>query len=122
VFVDRKKEGAGGLAEKVDQLRELSYKRPVLRLNGNKFRDFVKSSPRNYSMVVMFTALSAQRQCAICQQAREDSDAIEISVADPSGLCLDQDPTFQNVWIFFLKIVIALICSTNLEWLYLIVP
>ena len=68
----RKKEGgaAGGLAEKVDQLRELSYKRPVIRLNGNKFRDFVKTAPRNYSIVVMFTALSAQRQCAICQQAR----------------------------------------------------
>jgi hypothetical protein len=72
--VSRKKEGGGGgLTEKVEQLRELSLKRPVIRLNGNKFRDFVKSAPRNYSIVVMFTALAAQRQCAICQQARQDN-------------------------------------------------
>jgi oligosaccharyltransferase complex subunit gamma len=72
--MSRKKEGGGGgLTEKVEQLRELSLKRPVIRLNGNKFRDFVKSAPRNYSIVVMFTALAAQRQCAICQQARQDN-------------------------------------------------
>lgn len=79
VHASKKKEGggggaggSGGLSEKVDQLRELSYKRPVIRLNGNKFRDYVKSAPRNYSIVVMFTALSAQRQCAICQQASDE--------------------------------------------------
>ena len=67
----KKKEGAA-LAEKVQQLVDLSAKRPVIRLNGNKFRDYVRNSPRNYSIVVMFTALSAQRQCAICKQASEE--------------------------------------------------
>ena len=32
----------------------------------------VRNSPRNYSMIVMFTALSAQRQCAICKQASDE--------------------------------------------------
>lgn len=60
------------LGEKVGQLIDLTAKRSVLRLNGNKFRDFVRNSPRNYSIIVMFTALSAQRQCAICKQAHEE--------------------------------------------------
>ena len=60
------------LGEKVQQLIDLTAKRSVLRLNGNKFRDFVRNSPRNYSIIVMFTALSAQRQCAICKQAHEE--------------------------------------------------
>lgn len=67
----KKKEGAA-LAEKVQQLVDSTAKRPVLRLNGNKFRDYVRNAPRNYSMMVMFTALSAQRQCAICKQASEE--------------------------------------------------
>ena len=32
----------------------------------------MKNNPRNYSMIVMFTALSAQRQCAICKQASDE--------------------------------------------------
>jgi oligosaccharyltransferase complex subunit gamma len=60
------------LAEKVQTLVDSSAKRPVLRYNGNKFRDYVTKTPRNYSMIVMFTALSAQRQCAICKQASDE--------------------------------------------------
>ena len=63
---------ANVLSEKVQQLVELSNKKQVVRLNGNKFRDLVKNSPRNYSMIVMFTALSAQRQCSICKQAHDE--------------------------------------------------
>ena len=40
----------------------------TFRLNGRKFNDLVKGAPRNYSIIVMFTALSASRQCAICKQ------------------------------------------------------
>jgi len=45
----------------------MNLKRSVLRFNGNKFRDYVKATPRNYSVIVMFTAMAAQRQCAICR-------------------------------------------------------
>lgn len=62
----------GGLNEKVSQLMDISAKRSVLRLNGNKFRDYVRNSPRNYSMIVMFTALASSRGCAICKQASEE--------------------------------------------------
>jgi len=67
-----KKKEATALNEKVQSLVESSAKRPVLRLNGNKFREYVRNAPRNYSMIVMFTALSAQRQCAICKQASDE--------------------------------------------------
>lgn len=67
-----KKKEASALGEKVQQLMDSTAKKPVLRLNGNKFRDYVRNSPRNYSMIVMFTALSAQRQCAICKQASDE--------------------------------------------------
>jgi len=43
---------ANVLGEKVQQLLDLTAKRSVLRLNGNKFRDFVRNSPRNYSIIV----------------------------------------------------------------------
>lgn len=51
---------------------DMNHKKPVLRFNSNKFRDFVKATPRNYSVVVMFTALAPQRQCAICRSAHDE--------------------------------------------------
>merc|ERR1719420_104317 len=70
---DKKKDA---LADKVSQLVDLSTKKSVIKLNGNKFKDFVRSAPRNYSIVVMFTALSAQRQCAICKQAAAEYELV----------------------------------------------
>nr|KAF6428694.1 tumor suppressor candidate 3 [Rousettus aegyptiacus] len=54
------------LAEKVEQLMEWSSRRSIFRMNGDKFRKFIKAPPRNYSMIVMFTALQPQRQCSVC--------------------------------------------------------
>merc|ERR1711963_987847 len=71
-----KKESGDALADKVSQLMDLSAERPVVKLNGNKFKDFVRSAPRNYSIIVMFTALSAQRQCAICKQAAAEYEVV----------------------------------------------
>jgi len=50
----------------------MSAKRPVIRLNGNKFRELVKNAPRNYSIIVMFTAMGSSRGCAICRQAGDE--------------------------------------------------
>jgi hypothetical protein len=55
------------LVEKVDQMMEWSSRRSVIRMNGDKFRRFVKAPPRNYSVIVMFTALQPQRQCSVCR-------------------------------------------------------
>lgn len=60
------------LAERVQQLLDLNNKKSVLRFNGQKYMDFVKASPRNYSIVVMFTALSPARQCVICRHAHDE--------------------------------------------------
>uniref|UniRef100_W5N8B8 Dolichyl-diphosphooligosaccharide--protein glycosyltransferase subunit MAGT1 n=1 Tax=Lepisosteus oculatus TaxID=7918 RepID=W5N8B8_LEPOC len=60
------------LSEKVGQLMDWAGKRAVIRMNGEKFRRFVKAPPRNYSVVVMFTALQPQRQCGVCKQADEE--------------------------------------------------
>uniref|UniRef100_A0A8D1KWT1 Tumor suppressor candidate 3 n=1 Tax=Sus scrofa TaxID=9823 RepID=A0A8D1KWT1_PIG len=54
------------LTEKVEQLMEWSSRRSIFRMNGDKFRKFIKTPPRNYSMIVMFTALQPQRQCSVC--------------------------------------------------------
>uniref|UniRef100_A0A3P9MSL9 Tumor suppressor candidate 3 n=1 Tax=Poecilia reticulata TaxID=8081 RepID=A0A3P9MSL9_POERE len=60
------------LSEKVEQMMEWSSRRSVIRMNGDKFRRFVKAPPRNYSVIVMFTALQPQRQCSVCRQANEE--------------------------------------------------
>uniref|UniRef100_A0A8B9J9W5 Tumor suppressor candidate 3 n=1 Tax=Astyanax mexicanus TaxID=7994 RepID=A0A8B9J9W5_ASTMX len=57
----------GTLASKVEQMMEWSSRRSVIRMNGDKFRRFVKAPPRNYSVIVMFTALQPQRQCSVCR-------------------------------------------------------
>uniref|UniRef100_A0A023FWL1 Putative conserved membrane protein n=1 Tax=Amblyomma parvum TaxID=251391 RepID=A0A023FWL1_AMBPA len=67
-----RRKDAQTLGERVQQLTDLSLKRPVIRLNGEKFRHFIKASPRNYSFIVMLTALAPQRQCSICRQANEE--------------------------------------------------
>ncbi|KAI4833008.1 hypothetical protein KUCAC02_015941 [Chaenocephalus aceratus] len=53
-------------------MMEWSSRRSVVRMNGDKFRRFVKAPPRNYSVIVMFTALQPQRQCSVCRQANEE--------------------------------------------------
>lgn len=50
----------------------MNMKKPLLRFNGPKFREYVKSAPRNYSMVVMLTALAPSRQCQICRHAHDE--------------------------------------------------
>jgi len=60
------------LSQKVDKLNDLSSRRPVIRLDNEKFKLLVKSSPRNYSMFVMFTALKPQRACSVCKQANDE--------------------------------------------------
>lgn len=62
------------LEEHIQQLNDLSERRPIIRLNLEKFKKFVgsQSLPRNYSFIVMMTALSPQRSCSICRQAHEE--------------------------------------------------
>lgn len=60
------------LSERVQHLLDLNNKRSVLKFNGNRFRDLVKVAPRNYSVVIMFTAMAPGRQCVICRHAHDE--------------------------------------------------
>ncbi|KOB69444.1 Uncharacterized protein OBRU01_14501 [Operophtera brumata] len=60
------------LIEKVQQLTDMSAKKPIISLNLNRFKEFVKSSPKDYSFVVMFTAMAPSRRCAICQAVYDE--------------------------------------------------
>lgn len=60
------------LSEKIEQLTEWSLKKPVIRLDFEKFKHYVKSAPRNYTIVVMLTALNAARGCQICGPANAE--------------------------------------------------
>ncbi|CAG2068173.1 unnamed protein product [Timema podura] len=73
----RRKDGTN-LGERVQQLTDMTMKKSIIRFNGNKFRDFVKATPRNYSVVVMFTAMAAQRQCAICRVVDKEGGILEV--------------------------------------------
>lgn len=75
--VPKKKEAV--LDEKVAQLMDWSSKKSVIRLDGNKFRAYVKAPPRNYSVVVMLTALQAYRQCSVCRQANDEFQVVASS-------------------------------------------
>lgn len=60
------------LTDRVQQLLDLNVKRSVIKFNGNKFKDLVRAVPRNYSVVIMFTAMAPARQCVICRHAHDE--------------------------------------------------
>ena len=64
--------GDQSLNDKVQQWLDLSQRRTVVKLSNKLFKDLVRTQPRNYSVVVMFTALQAQRGCSICKQASDE--------------------------------------------------
>nr|CAG4651985.1 EOG090X09EZ [Triops cancriformis] len=68
----KKKAENSGLNDRYQQLTEMAAKRAVIKLNSNKYRDLVKASPRNYSMVIMFTAMAPKRQCVVCKHAMDE--------------------------------------------------
>jgi len=55
------------LLEKVQQLSDLTEKQTVIHMDSRKFSSYVKSTPRNYSVIVMLTTLHSHRQCHFCR-------------------------------------------------------
>ncbi|TKR77926.1 hypothetical protein L596_018815 [Steinernema carpocapsae] len=60
------------LDEKVKTLQDWLYKRPILSMNTDRWKNLVQMGPKNYSMIVMFTALSAGVNCPICKPAYDE--------------------------------------------------
>ena len=67
------------LNDRVQQLLDLKARRPVIKMTSANFLDLVRGSPRNYSVIVMFTALQAHRGCAVCNQASEEFSLVASS-------------------------------------------
>eukprot|EP00795_Rhopilema_esculentum_P000384 gene384-10048_t len=57
----------------------MNIRRPIIHMNGDKFRTYVKLSPRNYSVILMLTALAPQRQCGICKDVHSEFQIIASS-------------------------------------------
>jgi len=66
----RKKELS--LGDRWQQMSDLSYRSHVINLDSERFRSLVRSGPRNYSTIVMFTAMDSRRGCAICREANDE--------------------------------------------------
>uniref|UniRef100_A0A0N5BSF7 Magnesium transporter protein 1 n=1 Tax=Strongyloides papillosus TaxID=174720 RepID=A0A0N5BSF7_STREA len=64
------------LEDKISNLQESLYRRPIMALNTEKFKQYVSSSPRNYSIIAMFTALSPQVNCQVCKPAYEEFEIV----------------------------------------------
>ncbi|XP_068701481.1 tumor suppressor candidate 3-like [Montipora foliosa] len=60
------------LDTRVKQLMEWNQRKAVIRLNGDKYRTYLRGSPRNYSVILMLTALAPHRQCTICREANNE--------------------------------------------------
>lgn len=63
---------SNSLESRVEQLNEISYRSPVIKLDDDKYKSFIRTMPRNYSIVVMFTALSPNRNCKICKEVHTE--------------------------------------------------
>ncbi|EGT56598.1 hypothetical protein CAEBREN_29724 [Caenorhabditis brenneri] len=55
------------LDEKVQNLIDLTSRTSVVKFNMDKWKNLVRMQPRNYSMDVIFTALSPGVNCPICK-------------------------------------------------------
>lgn len=65
-------------AERVQQLAKMSNKNPILRLDVNEFRDYVETFPRNYSFIVMFTAMGPHWMCSACRYASDELKIVAV--------------------------------------------
>ena len=64
------------LTDKIKALNELNAKDPIIRLSYDNYKRLVRTSPRNYSVIVMLTALDSNRECEICAMSFPEYDLL----------------------------------------------
>lgn len=69
---EAQKSSSSKLESRVSQMLEWNKRNSVIKLSSEKFNTYVKSKPRNYSVVAMLTALKPQRECSVCQDANDE--------------------------------------------------
>jgi len=84
------------LEQKLQGLVDLNNRRPVIRMNGEKYRQYVKAPPRNYSIILMLTALAPQRKCSICKEVNTEYQILASSWKYSNG--------FSNHNLFFVVV------------------
>lgn len=55
------------LEDKVSNLQIMSTKKHIIKLTDDYWHSYVRSAPRNYSVIVMFTLLSQGSKCQFCK-------------------------------------------------------
>ena len=60
------------LESKVAQLLDWNLRRSIISLSSEKFNEYVRNKPRNYSVIAMLTALRPNRQCSVCKEAQDE--------------------------------------------------
>ena len=68
------------LAEKVKFMSQEASRRVIIKLKTSTFKSYITAVPKNYSTIVMFTAMNPSRQCGICQQAKEEFEVRILSL------------------------------------------
>jgi hypothetical protein len=56
----------GELEDKLRTLTSKSAKDAVIRLSNDEYKRLARTAPRNYSIIIMLTALDQKRECEIC--------------------------------------------------------
>merc|ERR1711881_446644 len=60
------------LDEKISNLHVMTSKQGIMRFNSEKFDQYIRLRPRNYSVIVMTTALNPSRGCTVCGEVYEE--------------------------------------------------
>lgn len=64
------------LESKLRTLTEKNAKDAVIRLNHDEYKRLVRTAPRNYSIIVMLTALDQKRECEICSASYPEYETL----------------------------------------------
>uniref|UniRef100_A0A2K5UC21 Magnesium transporter protein 1 n=1 Tax=Macaca fascicularis TaxID=9541 RepID=A0A2K5UC21_MACFA len=73
------------LAKKVSQLMDWTKKDRVIRMSDTMFYHFVLDAPKNYSVIVMLTALHEFNSCVMCKGAAEEFQILANSYQGPGA-------------------------------------
>ena len=66
----------GELEEKLRTLTEKSAKDAIIRLSNDEYKRLARTAPRNYSIIVMLTALDQKRECEICSASYPEYETL----------------------------------------------
>ena len=86
------------LDNKVSQLWDWTQQRTIIQFTSyDSFQLYLRTKPRNYSVVLMLTALRAERSCQVCKEAKDEYKI----VADSFRFSYGHRDATQDKLLFF---------------------